>query len=141
MKYFSFGKAPFILGALIGLPATAHHSPTYFDAEVEVVHENVTVVAYAVANPHGILVYVVADEGGTEIEWHAELPSANFLRRGGLTDATFIPGDSLAVVTGSPGVAGWTRPTVIRLTRVDFPNGDVATFTGISASFTRAETD
>ncbi len=141
MKHFSFAKCPLILGALIGLSATAHHSPTYFDAEVEVVHENVTVVAYEVANPHGILFYVVADDGGTEVEWHAELPSANFLRRGGLTDATFTLGDTLAVVTSSPGVAGWTRPNVIRLTRVEFPNGDVATFTGISATFTRAETD
>ncbi len=141
MKHFSFAKCPLILGALIGLSATAHHSPTYFDAEVEVVHENVTVVVYEVANPHGILVYVVADDGGTEVEWHAELPSANFLRRGGLTDATFTPGDTLAVVTSSPGVAGWTRSNVIRLTRVEFPNGDVATFTGISATFTRAETD
>lgn len=141
MKHLSFGKFPFALGALISLSALAHHSPTYFDAEGEVVHENVTVVAYAVANPHGILVYVVADDGGTEVEWHAELPSANFLRRGGLTESTFTPGDSLAVVTSSPGVAGWTRPNVIRLTRVDFPNGDVATFTGISATFTRAETD
>ena len=141
MKRFSFAKCPLILGALIGLSATAHHSPTYFDAEVEVVHESVTVVAYEVANPHGILVYVVADDGGTEVEWHAELPSANLLRRGGLTDATFTPGDTLAVVTSSPGVAGWTRSNVIRLTRVEFPNGDVATFTGISATFTRAETD
>ena len=141
MKYFGFGKSLFILGALVGFSAAAHHSPTYFDAEVEVVHENVTVVDYALANPHGILVYLHADDGGDVVEWHAELPSANFLRRGGLTEATFTAGDTLAVVTSSPGVAGRTRQNLIRLTRVEFPNGDVATFTGISASFTRAEAD
>lgn len=141
MKYFGVGKSLFILGALMGFPATAHHSPTYFDEEAEVVHENVMVVDYRIANPHGILVYVLTDAEGNEVEWNAELPSANFLRRGGLNEATLSPGDKIAVVIGSPGVAGWTRENLIRLTRAEFPNGDVATFTGISASFVRAETD
>lgn len=141
MKYFGVGKFPVILAALTGFAATAHHSPTYFDADVEVVHENVTVVGYKIANPHGILVYVLTDAGGNEVEWNAELPSANFLRRGGLDEATLSPGDTLTVVIGSPGVEGWTRQNLIRLTRAEFPNGDVATFTGISASFVRAESN
>ncbi len=141
MKYFGVVKSPIILGALLGFPATAHHSPTYFDDEAEVVHEDVTVVDYKVANPHGILIYVLTDAGGNEVEWNAELPSANFLRRGGLDEATLNPGDKLTFVIGSPGVAGWTRENLIRLTRAEFPNGDVATFTGISASFVRAEAD
>lgn len=139
MKYFNVGKILVVLAALMGFPATAHHSPTYFDADVEVVHENVMVVDYRIANPHGILVYVLTDAGGNEVEWNAELPSANFLRRGGLDEETLGPGDKLTVVIGSPGVAGWTRQNLIRLSRAEFPNGDVATFTGISASFVRAE--
>ena len=106
MKYLGVGKIPFVLAALMGFPATAHHSPTYFDADVEVVHENVMVVDYKIANPHGILIYVLTDAEGNEVEWNAELPSANFLRRGGLDEATLSPGDKLTVVIGSPGVAG-----------------------------------
>lgn len=141
MKYLDFGKPPILLGLLIGFPALAHHSPTYFDSKSEVVHENVTVVAYRIANPHGILVYVVTDDRGNEEEWNAELPSANFLRRGGLDDTTLGPGDKLTVVIGAPGVAGSTRRNLIRLTRAEFPNGDIATFTGISAALIRAGTE
>ena len=141
MKYFALLKSTMMLGVLIGLPATAHHSPTYFDAEIEVVHENVTVVSYRVNNPHGMLVYVVTDEEGNEVEWDAELPSANFMRRGGLSEATLSPGDKLTVVIGSPSVAGLTTRNLIRLTRAEFPNGDVATFTGISAAFMPAGTE
>ncbi len=141
MKYFALLKSSMMLGVLIGLPATAHHSPTYFDAEIEVVHENVTVVSYRVNNPHGMLVYIATDEEGNEVEWDAELPSANFMRRGGLNDATLSPGDKLTVVIGSPSVAGLTTRNLIRLTRAEFPNGDVATFTGISAAFMPAGTE
>ncbi len=139
MRCLGSAASSTLLGALIGLQANAHHSPTYFDSAVEVVHEDVTVVAYEVENPHGILVYVVTDDEGNEVEWNAELPSANFLRRGGLSNGTLSPGDKLTVVIGSPGVAGLTRSNLIRLARAEFPNGDVATFTGISASFIRAE--
>ncbi len=138
MKYFGLLKSSITLGALIGFPATAHHSPTYFDAEAKIVHEDVTVVAYQVVNPHGKLIYVFTDDEGNEVEWFAELPSANFMRRGGLDEATLSPGDKLTVVTGD---LGWTRQNLMRLTRAEFPNGDVATFTGISAAFLRAETE
>ncbi len=141
MKYLALLKSSMMLGVLIGLPATAHHSPTYFDAEIEVVHENVTVVSYRVNNPHGMLVYIATDEEGNEVEWDAELPSANFMRRGGLNEATLSPGDKLTVVIGSPSVAGLTTRNLIRLTRAEFPNGDVATFTGISAAFMPAGTE
>ena len=61
---------PVISGILIGLPATAHHSgATYFNLDEEVVHENVTVVAYHVVNPHGRLIYLVTDDAGNEVQW------------------------------------------------------------------------
>ena len=141
IKFYGSATLLTLLGILIGVQATAHHSPTYFDAETEIVHEDVTVVAYEVENPHGILIYVLTDDDGNEVEWNAELPSANFMRRGGLTNETLRPGDKLTAVIGSPGVPGWTRPNLIRLTRAEFPNGDVATFTGISAEFIPAAAD
>ena len=74
MKSLDLLAPSIILIALIGFPATAHHSSTYFDMEAEVVHENVTVVDFQVANPHGLLVYLVTDDEGNEVEWNAELP-------------------------------------------------------------------
>ena len=119
-------------------PAWSHHSTTYFDLDAEIVHENVTVVRFEVANPHGILVYRVTDEAGNAEEWDAELPSANFTRRAGIDGSILSPGDRLTRVSGQPGRPGRTRARLMRLARAEFPNGDVATFTGISATLTRA---
>ncbi len=141
MKSLDLLAPSIILIALIGFPATAHHSSTYFDMEAEVVHENVTVVDFQVANPHGLLVYLVTDDEGNEVEWNAELPSANFSRRGGVTESVLNAGDKLTVVIGAPGLPTRTRERLMRLTRAEFPNGDVATFTGRSATFTRAGTE
>ena len=128
-----------ILSMLCGLSAIAHHSSTYFDMEVEVTHEDVTVIDFQVANPHGLLIYTAVDDEGNEVEWNAELPSANFSRRGGVTESVLRSGDKLAVVIGAPGLPGRTREHLMRLSRIEFLNGDTATFSSISATYTRAE--
>ena len=135
MRIFGLLMSASIPGVLIGFPATAHHSgATYFNLSEEVVHEDVTVVAYHVVNPHGRLIYSVTDDGGNEVEWSAELPSANNMRRRGLGDQVFTPGEKLTVVSGAPGR---TEPNFMRLSRAEFINGDVATFTGGSAGLRR----
>jgi hypothetical protein len=101
------------------------------------VHENATVVEFKIANPHGILVYTVVNDEGVEEEWNAELPSANFSRRGGVVESILSPGDKVTVI-GWPGLPGRTRENLMRMSRAEFPNGDVATFTAISAVYTRA---
>ncbi len=130
--------ASMIVIALFAVPAMAHHSTTYFDMETQVVHENATVVQFRVANPHGELIYIVTDDNGNETKWNAELPSANFTRRAGINNSTLSPGDRLTLI-GWPGRPGRTRERLMRLMRVEFPNGDVATFTAISATLIRAE--
>ena len=140
MKSFHLLAWPLLLIAFAGVPVAAHHAAAYFDMDTEIVHENVTVVDFRVANPHGRLLYVVTDEEGNAVEWNAELPSANFTRRAGIVESILKPGDTLTV-TGWPGVSGRTRENLMRLMRADLPNGDVATFTGISATFTRAGSD
>jgi hypothetical protein len=122
---------------LIVLPAAAHHNGgTYFDLSAEVEQQNVTVVSYHVVNPHGRLVYLVKDEQGDEIEWTAELPSANNVRRSGLGGELFKPGDKLLSIAGSPSRSG---SNFIRMTRAVFANGDVAQITGAAAGLIRAE--
>ena len=91
------------LPLFIGFPATAHHSgATYFDTSAELEHSDATVVSYDLVNPHGRLVYVFMDDAGNQMEWSAELPSANNARRRGLGGELFKPGDRLASLTGSP---------------------------------------
>ena len=122
--------------AILAAPVVAHHSATYFDMAVDLVHEDATVVEFQIANPHGILVYtIVNDEGETE-QWDAELPSANFSRRGGVVDNLLSPGDTVKI-TGWPGLPTRTRDRFMRLSRVDLEDGSYATFTAISAMYAR----
>ncbi len=120
----------------IGSGATAHHNgATYFDTSVQLEHNDATVVSYDLVNPHGRLVYVFMDDDGNEVEWGAELPSANNARRRGLSGDLFKSGDRLAAITGSPSRSG---ANFMRLTRVVFSNGDVAQITGRNAGVVRA---
>lgn len=124
---------------LIGFSATAHHNgATYFDISTELEHSDATVVSYDLVNPHGRLVYVFMDDEGNEVEWRAELPSANNARRRGLGGDLFRPGDRLTALTGSPSRSG---ANFMRLTRVLFANGDVAQITGRNAGVVRAGTE
>lgn len=133
--------APVILAVGAGALAVAHHSTIYFDLDAEVVHENVRVVEFHVANPHGVLVYAVTDDAGNEVVWNAELPSANFTMRGGIFASMLSPGDIVPVVVGWPGIPESTREYFTRLKSMTLANGDVATFTITSATLTPAETD
>lgn len=117
--------------------AAAHHSTMFFDVNAEIAHENVTVVDFVVANPHGVLIYVFTDDGGNEVQWQAELPSGNFTRRGGISASMLSPGDRLPIVVSWPGIPGLVRENTSRLKSMEFPNGDVATFTPVSAELAR----
>lgn len=113
------------LGLLVAPSAWAHHNPGYyFDMATQVEHENVTVVSFTVANPHGRLVYRMRDEQGNETEWVAELPALNMMRRFGVTPDLIKPGDVLTL-KGNPGRNG---ATMLRITHALLPNGRVATF-------------
>ena len=110
---------------LTGLSASAHHNPgVYFDMGAEVVHRDARVVEFTAANPHGRLVYAMADEDGVEREWVAELPANNMMRRFGVAGDTVQPGD-LITLKGNPGRNG---ATMMRVTHVLLPSGEVATF-------------
>ena len=121
---------------LVAVPAAAHHSgAAYFDLDASVEHNDVTVVAYDLVNPHGRLVYTFTGEDGAEVEWAGEMPSANNARRRGLGGQLFKPGDRLQSVVGSPARSG---SNFMRLERVVLANGDVAQITGPNAGVTRA---
>lgn len=105
--------------------ALAHHNPGYyFDMRERVVHTDATAVSYTPVNPHGRLVYTMADENGVVKEWVAELPANNMMRRNGVLGGEINPGDRLTLI-GNPGRDG---VTMLRVTHVLLPNGNVVTF-------------
>ena len=107
------------------LGANAHHNPGYyFDMATQVEHEDVTVVSFTVANPHGRLVYRMRGEDGDEREWVAELPALNMMRRFGVTSDLIQPGD-LVTLQGNPGRNG---ATMLRVTHALLPSGRIVTF-------------
>ncbi len=113
------------LALLAGLSVSAHHNPGYyFDMSVAIVHSDATAVSYTAANPHGRIIYTMTDEQGNESEWVAELPANNMMRRFGVSVDMISPGDKLTL-RGNPGRNG---ATMLRVTHVLLPSGDVATF-------------
>lgn len=116
----------FALIALVtGLPVFAHHNPYfYFALDEIVVHTNATVVSYNAANPHGRLVYSMADQAGTIKEWVAELPAINMMRRFGVNGQIVKAGDEISL-RGNPGRGD---ATMLRVTHLFLPNGDVTSF-------------
>jgi hypothetical protein len=114
-----------LAAALSGVPAAAHHNPGYyFDMSQVIIHSDATVVAYTPANPHGRVIYSMPDENGVVKEWVAELPANNMMRRYGVTNDLLKPGD-VVTMRGNPGRNG---ATMLRITHVLLPSGDVATF-------------
>lgn len=125
-----------VLGLLGTLSAAAHHNPAYyFDMRNQVVHSNATAVSYTAVNPHGRLIYTMADENGEVKEWTAELPANNMMRRLGVTGNEIKPGDELMLM-GNPGRNG---ATMLRVTHVLVPSGDVVTFYAPQGSATAAD--
>lgn len=113
------------LALFAGIPAAAHHAPGYyFDMREVVIHTDATVVSYEAVNPHGRLVYSMPDESGEMKEWVAELPANNMMRRYGVTGVVVSPGDNVSL-RGNPGR---NSATMLRVTHLLLPSGDVTTF-------------
>ena len=105
--------------------ALGHHNPGYYFNMGQVVeHFDATAVSFTPANPHGRLIYTMPDEDGIEREWVAELPANNMMRRHGVTADMISPGDEISL-KGNPGRNG---ATMLRVTHVLVPSGDVVTF-------------
>ena len=113
------------VGLVGAFGAMAHHNPGYYFSMGDwVLHENATAVSFTPANPHGRLIYTMEDENGAEQEWVAELPANNMMRRYGVTADLIQPGDAIKL-KGNPGRNG---ATMLRVTHVLVPSGDVVTF-------------
>ncbi|MDE0002911.1 MAG: DUF6152 family protein [Rhodospirillaceae bacterium] len=127
MKSVQYSLIPglLVIGSLAAAAVAAHHNPGfYFDFGAVVIHRDVTAMSFTPANPHGRLVYSMADADGAVREWVAELPANNMMRRNGVESDMIQPGDTLTI-RGNPGRQG---ATVLRITHALLPSGHVATF-------------
>ena len=114
-----------MIGSLASAAVAAHHNPgVYFDLGAVVIHRDVTAVSFTPSNPHGRLVFSMADADGAVTEWVAELPANNMMRRNGVESDMIQPGDTLTI-RGNPGRQG---ATMLRITHALLPSGHVATF-------------
>jgi hypothetical protein len=113
------------LALLAGFSVSAHHNPGYyFNMGEVVIHSDATVVSFDAANPHGRLTYTMTDDTSSEKEWVAELPANNMMRRYGVTADMITAGEKITL-RGNPGRSG---ATMLRVTHVLLPDGDVVTF-------------
>ncbi|MYJ95701.1 MAG: hypothetical protein F4053_09005 [Proteobacteria bacterium] len=114
-----------MIGSLAAAAVSAHHNPgVYFDLGAVVIHRDVIAVSFTPSNPHGRLVYSMADTDGAMREWVAELPANNMMRRNGVESDMIQSGDRLTL-RGNPGRQG---ATMLRITHALLPSGHVATF-------------
>jgi len=125
MRRFLILFPPMALALLAGFSASAHHNPGYyFNMGEVIIHSDATVVSFDAANPHGRLIYTMADETGSVREWVAELPANNMMRRYGVTADMISPGENITL-RGNPGRSG---ATMLRVTHVLLPSSKVVTF-------------
>ena len=95
-------------GALLSLPAPAHHSGAQYDSAQSITISG-SVLKMEWANPHSRL-YVTAREATDDAaQWQVDLPSVNRLVRLGWTRHALAPGDHVTVICapmrGTPHVA------------------------------------
>jgi hypothetical protein len=87
------------LGALLALPASAHHSGAAFDKSLPVkVTGTISEVQWE--SPHARLLVSATDDAGAKVTWDFELPSPVTLMRRGWTRNSLKVGDAV-LVTGS----------------------------------------
>lgn len=87
--------AVLISGALLAVPAAAHHSRAEFATGSEVVLQG-TVTRFNWTNPH-VYIYLTADDGGRKTEWEVEADAMPLLSRSGWTAKSLAPGDVIRV--------------------------------------------
>jgi hypothetical protein len=88
------------LGAVLALPAGAHHSGAAYDRDKSVT-VNGTVNAVEWTSPHAWIKVDAKNDTGAVVTWEFELPSPVTLTRRGWSKTALAPGDKITVI-GAP---------------------------------------
>ena len=121
MKSTTSGISIALTGLLtLGAPVVfSHHSGmVHYDPESEIMHEDVTVLAWRFVNPHAQLIYEAPDADGRLTQWTAQTPNVNRMKRLGLTAKSFEPGE-VVTVSGHPRRDGRPEMNVLAIARGD----------------------
>ena len=95
MMKLKFLKSVCVLGAVLAMPAYAHHSFAMFDFNNTVTFKG-TVKEFRWTNPHVVLLVEGFAQPGVAPEvWSMELTSPGNLTRGGWSRHSFKPGDRI----------------------------------------------
>jgi DNA/RNA endonuclease YhcR with UshA esterase domain len=96
------GLALFVLGAVVAVPAQAHHSfPATYFVDQSVTIEG-TVVQFLFRNPHSFVHVLAPDKDGTMQRWAVEWGAGGALAQDNVSRDTLKPGDKV-VIKGQPG--------------------------------------
>jgi hypothetical protein len=112
-----------VLGALLAVPAIAHHGTLVsYDRDKQWTRE-VVVTRFNYANPHPQIFFDVTDDGGNVVHWAGELlPNPAGLLRVGWTKARSLqalaPGTKINI-TIAPARAGGVVGLVLRITNLE----------------------
>jgi hypothetical protein len=95
MMNLKFLKSVCVFGAVLAIPAYAHHSFAMFDFNNTVTFKG-TVKEFRWTNPHVVLLVEGSAKPGMAAEvWSMELTSPGNLTRGGWSRHSFKPGDRI----------------------------------------------
>src|SRR5690606_41060055 len=83
-----------------------HYSQQPFFKMDENLEISGVVARFEFVTPHPIIYLNVTDETGAEVQWQIEGPTAIYLRRGGWTAESLVPGDVITVRGAPPKKAG-----------------------------------
>lgn len=106
-----------VLLPTLAAPVLAHHGNAAW-SQNEVTLKG-TVVDYIWRNPHVLLVWTTADEGGKTVQWTGEVASPeSMMADDGWTKQTFKPGDEI-VLTLRPAKSGVPNGVIDQIKRAD----------------------
>jgi Family of unknown function (DUF6152) len=97
MKIRSAITSVLMAGAVLGMPAFAHHSFAMFDQTKQVSLRG-TVTEFQWTNPHAFIHVEVTGDGGVKETWDIELNSPNNLKRQGWSSSSVKVGDKVVLV-------------------------------------------
>lgn len=98
---FASAMTAAVMGTMISVPASAHHSATATYVVDQTVEIQGTVVQFLIRNPHSSLQVAATDKGGKVTTWMIEWGAGGALASDNVKADTLKPGDKV-IVTGSP---------------------------------------
>lgn len=100
-----FSLVAALVGAVVAVPAAAHHSPAAFDTKITDFSLQGKIESVSVRNPHSIMELRVANADGSSTVWHIEFSSVNLLLRRGWDFDRLTVGETVTC-TGNPSASG-----------------------------------